>query len=159
MGPESLGGDDEEEDENGVEGEVTPPPHSPPPEDLPSLDDIFNRQAGIYVSARRTTWSRTKTGSVTGPPPQPHLALVCPDLQGVSVVLVVIGMSRLLGVLQVPPYSSAARVITAMLVGPSSSGAEDAEPPAKKVCPWFFLPVSSRYGIVRWLAPPPFLLL
>jgi hypothetical protein len=34
---ESLGWDVEEEDEDGVEGEVTPPPHSPLPEDLPSL--------------------------------------------------------------------------------------------------------------------------
>jgi hypothetical protein len=40
--PESLGGDDEEEDEDREEGEVTPPPHSLPPEDLPSLGDMFS---------------------------------------------------------------------------------------------------------------------
>jgi hypothetical protein len=34
---ESLGWDVEEEDEDGVEGEVTLPPHSSLPEDLPSL--------------------------------------------------------------------------------------------------------------------------
>jgi hypothetical protein len=40
--PESSGGDDEEEYEDREEGEVTPPPHSPLPEDLPSLGDIFS---------------------------------------------------------------------------------------------------------------------
>jgi hypothetical protein len=50
--PESLVGDDKEEDEYGVEGKVTPPPHAPPHESLPSLGDIFSRQAGITVSAR-----------------------------------------------------------------------------------------------------------
>jgi hypothetical protein len=45
--PKSLGGDDEEEDEDREEGEVTPPPHSLLPEDLPSLSDIFSRQARI----------------------------------------------------------------------------------------------------------------
>jgi hypothetical protein len=48
---ESSGGDDEEEDEDEEEGEITPPPHSPPPEDLPSLDDLFNQQMGIFVGA------------------------------------------------------------------------------------------------------------
>jgi hypothetical protein len=33
--PESSGGDDEEEDEDAEEGEVTPPPRSPLPKDLP----------------------------------------------------------------------------------------------------------------------------
>jgi hypothetical protein len=47
--PESSGGNDQEEDEYGEEGKVTPP-HSPPCEALPSLGDIFSRQAGIAVS-------------------------------------------------------------------------------------------------------------
>jgi hypothetical protein len=46
---ESSGGDDKEEDEDGEEGEVTPPPHSLSPKDLPSLGDIFSRQAGIFI--------------------------------------------------------------------------------------------------------------
>jgi hypothetical protein len=46
----SSRGDDEEKDEDGEEGEVTPPPHSLLPEDLPSFGDIFSRQAGISVS-------------------------------------------------------------------------------------------------------------
>jgi hypothetical protein len=41
--PESLGGDDEKDDEDREEGEVTPPPHSPPREALPLLGDIFSR--------------------------------------------------------------------------------------------------------------------
>jgi hypothetical protein len=45
----SSRGDDEEKDEDGEEGEVTPPPHSLLPKDLPSLGDIFSRQAGISV--------------------------------------------------------------------------------------------------------------
>jgi hypothetical protein len=51
--PESSGGDNEEEDEDREEGQVTPLPHSPPPEDLPSHGDIFSRQAGISVGVHR----------------------------------------------------------------------------------------------------------
>jgi hypothetical protein len=47
--PESLGGGIKEEDEDKEEGEVTPPPHSLPPEDLPSLGDLFSQQAGIFI--------------------------------------------------------------------------------------------------------------
>jgi hypothetical protein len=50
---ESSKGDDEEEDEDGEEGEVTPALHSPPREALPSLGDIFRRQAGIIIGARQ----------------------------------------------------------------------------------------------------------
>jgi hypothetical protein len=78
--PESSGGDNEEDDKDGEEGEVTPPPHSPLPEDLPSLGDLFSWQVGISVSMCRPKWPRTETGSSTGPSPQPRLALVSPDL-------------------------------------------------------------------------------
>jgi hypothetical protein len=54
--PKSSGGDDEEEDEDKEEGEVTPPSHSLPLEDLLSLDDIFNKQTGISVGAHRPKW-------------------------------------------------------------------------------------------------------
>jgi hypothetical protein len=50
---ESSGGGDEEEDEDGEEGVVTPPLHSTPREDLPSLSDLFSQQAGISVGGRR----------------------------------------------------------------------------------------------------------
>jgi hypothetical protein len=50
---ESLKRDNKEEDEDGEEGEVTPPPRSPPREALPSLGDIFNRKARIVVGARQ----------------------------------------------------------------------------------------------------------
>jgi hypothetical protein len=50
--PESSRGDDKELDEDGEEGEVTPPPHSLPCEALPSLGDTFSGQAGIVVGAR-----------------------------------------------------------------------------------------------------------
>jgi hypothetical protein len=40
---ESSRGDDEEEDEDRDEGEVTPPPHSLPLEDLIWLGDMFSR--------------------------------------------------------------------------------------------------------------------
>jgi hypothetical protein len=78
---------------------VTPIPHSPPPEDLPSLGDIFSRQAGISVGMRWLKWPWTEIVSSTGLLPQPCLALVSPDLQGMSVVPVVKGMPCLLGVL------------------------------------------------------------
>jgi hypothetical protein len=55
--PEFSGGDDEEEDEDGDEGEVTPLPHYPPSEDLPSLSDIFSQQAEIFIGAGRPKWS------------------------------------------------------------------------------------------------------
>jgi hypothetical protein len=48
-----LGGGIEEEDEDKEEGEVTPPPHYSPPEDLPSLGDLFNQQTGISVGTRQ----------------------------------------------------------------------------------------------------------
>jgi hypothetical protein len=44
----------------------------------------------------------------------------------------------------------------AMMVGSSLSGVGDAEPPAKKACPWSFLLVSSRYSIVRRFTLLPF---
>jgi hypothetical protein len=50
--PESSGADDEEEDKDMEEAEVTPPPHSPPLEDLPSLGDLFSQQAGVSIGAR-----------------------------------------------------------------------------------------------------------
>jgi hypothetical protein len=156
--PESSRGDDEEEDEDREEGEVTPRPHSSPPEDLPSLGDIFSQQVGISVGVRQLKWQQMETGSSTGLLPQPHLARVSLDLQGVSVVPVVTWMSHLLWVLQVPPFSPAGRVATTMMVGPSSSGARDVKPSAMKARPWSFLPVSSRYDIVRQLTPLPFFL-
>jgi hypothetical protein len=63
--PESLGGDDED----GEEGEVTPPPHSPPPEDLPSLGVIFSWQAGVSVGAGRPKQPQMENVSSIGPPP------------------------------------------------------------------------------------------
>jgi hypothetical protein len=63
-------------------------------------------------------------------------------------VLVVTRMFCLLGVLHVPTSSPAVGVTTVLMVGPSSSGAEDAEPSTKKARPWSFLTVSSRYGVV-----------
>jgi hypothetical protein len=33
--------------------EIPPSPHSPPPEDLPSLGDLFSQQTGISVGARK----------------------------------------------------------------------------------------------------------
>jgi hypothetical protein len=59
---------------------VTPPPHSPSPEDLPSLGDIFDWQARISISARRPKWPRIETEPLSGLPSQPHLALVSSDL-------------------------------------------------------------------------------
>jgi hypothetical protein len=97
--PKSSGRDDEEEDEDREEGEVMPPPHSPLHEDLPSLGDTFSRQARISVGAGWPKRSQTETVSPTGPPPQPHLTLVSPGLQGMRAMLVVMGMTYLLGVL------------------------------------------------------------
>jgi hypothetical protein len=45
-----------------------------------------------------------------------------------------------------------------MMAGPSSLGAKDVEPLAKKAHPWSSLPVSSWYGVVCWSAPLPFFL-
>jgi hypothetical protein len=40
--PKPSGDGNEEEDEDEEEGEITPCPHSLPPEDLPSLGDLFS---------------------------------------------------------------------------------------------------------------------
>jgi hypothetical protein len=50
---ESSGDVVEEEGEDEEEGEVTPSPHSPPPEDLPSLGNLFSQQAGISVGTHQ----------------------------------------------------------------------------------------------------------
>jgi hypothetical protein len=47
-------------------------------------------------------------------------------------VPVVMGIAHLLWVLQVPPSSPTARVVAAMMAGPSSSGSGGAEPLSKK---------------------------
>jgi hypothetical protein len=62
----SSGGDDEEEDEDEEEGEVTPPLHSPPPENLPSLSDLFSRQTGFSIGTRQPKRPRVETGPLTG---------------------------------------------------------------------------------------------
>jgi hypothetical protein len=59
---------------------VTPPPHSPSREALPSLGDIYSRQAGITFGACQPKWPQMETGSSTGRMPHPRLTLVSPDL-------------------------------------------------------------------------------
>jgi hypothetical protein len=77
--PKSMDADQEDEEE---EGEITRPPPSPPHEALPSLDDIFRRQAVISISALRSKWTQTETRSSIGSRPHPHLALVAPEFEG-----------------------------------------------------------------------------
>jgi hypothetical protein len=67
--PESLGGDDQKEDEDEEEGEVTPLPHSQSPEDLRSPDDLFSQQAGTSVGARQPKHPWTGTVASSGLPP------------------------------------------------------------------------------------------
>jgi hypothetical protein len=50
-------------------GEITLSPHSPPPEDLPSLGYLFIQQAGISIGARQLKRPQTGTGASSGPPP------------------------------------------------------------------------------------------
>jgi hypothetical protein len=70
-------------------------------------------------------------------------------------VHLVTGIAYLLGVLQVPRSLPAARVVTTMMVRPSSSGSGGMEPPSKRDRPSSFLPVSSLYAhsVVRWFTP------
>jgi hypothetical protein len=65
---------------DGLEGEVTPPPHSLPPDDLPSLGDIFSQQQRIFIDVHRPKQHQTEIGSSIGPLLQPHLELVSPGL-------------------------------------------------------------------------------
>jgi hypothetical protein len=67
--PESSGGASDEEDEDEEEGQVTPPFHSPPPKDIPSLSDLFNQQVGISVGVRGPKRPRTGTGASSSPLP------------------------------------------------------------------------------------------
>jgi hypothetical protein len=78
--PESSGGGVEEEDEDDEDGEVTPPPHSPLPKDLPSLGDLFSQQAGISIGVRQPKRPRTGTGASSSPPLLSSLTLVSSDL-------------------------------------------------------------------------------
>jgi hypothetical protein len=78
--PKSLGHGDEEGDDDEEEGEITPSPYSPPPEDLPSLGDFFSYQAGISIGARQPKHPQIGTRASSGPPPQASLALVSSDL-------------------------------------------------------------------------------
>jgi hypothetical protein len=64
--PESSGDDDEEEDKDKEEGKITTSPHSLPPEDLPSLGDLFSQQQGISVGACQTKCPRTGAGGLFG---------------------------------------------------------------------------------------------
>jgi hypothetical protein len=68
---ESSGDDDDEE-----YGEIIPSQPSPPPEDLPSLDDLFRQQAEISVSTCWAKCPRAGTRASSSPPPQSGLALV-----------------------------------------------------------------------------------
>jgi hypothetical protein len=78
--PESSGDDDEEEDEHEEEGEITPSPHSPPPEGLPSLGDLFSQQARISIGIRLMG-----TRASSGPLPPSDLLPVYSDVEGMSV--------------------------------------------------------------------------
>jgi hypothetical protein len=115
---ESMG----EKDEDGEEREMTPPPRSLQCKALHLLGDIFERQLGVAVDTRRLKWPRTETGPLTAPPPQPHLALVSPGLQGMSVVLTLMKTTHLFGISPVPLLLPDARVAMDMMVGPSSLG-------------------------------------
>jgi hypothetical protein len=62
--PESFDGEEEE-------GEVTPPPPSPPHETLPLFGDIISRHAGVEISVHQPKRTQTETGSLATLPPQP----------------------------------------------------------------------------------------
>jgi hypothetical protein len=94
-----LGGGNEEEDADEEEGEVTPHPHYPPPEDFPSPDKLFSQQEGISVGVHRPNCLWTRTGASSGPPPLSGTALVSSNLQGMSIPLVMMGIAHLLEVL------------------------------------------------------------
>jgi hypothetical protein len=82
---ESSGDDDVEEDEDEEVGEITPSPHSPPPEDVPSLGDLFSQQTGIFFGARQTKHSWMGAGGSSGSPPQSGLTLVYSVMHGMIV--------------------------------------------------------------------------
>jgi hypothetical protein len=60
--------------------EMTPSPHSPPPEGLPSLGDLFSQQARISVGIRLMG-----TRASSGPLPPSDLLPVYSDVEGMSV--------------------------------------------------------------------------
>jgi hypothetical protein len=82
-------------------------------------------------------------GPPTRPSLQPHLTLLSPNLQEMSVVPLVMWIAHLLGVLQVSPSTSDAGVATTMMVGSSSLGSGGVDPPSKRALPWSFLLMSS----------------
>jgi hypothetical protein len=72
-----------------------------------------------------------------------------------GVVPVLTKTTHLVGVLYVPLSLLTIEVAIGVMAWPFSLSPEGMEPPSKKVHPWSFLPVSSRYahGIVRWFIP------
>jgi hypothetical protein len=67
-------------------------------------------------------------------------------------VLVVIGITHLLGVLKVPTPSPAAEAVTSVMADPSLLGTGGVEPLFKMAHPWSFLSVSTQYvhGVDCW---------
>jgi hypothetical protein len=127
-------------------GEVTPPLHSLSREALPSLGNIFCRHMRVAVGACLSKWTQTETEQLTSSPPQPRLMQVSPDSQTSNVVPVLMRLTHLFRIVQVPSCLPIAEGATTMMVGPSSSSSGETEPPPKKSHLGSFLWMSSRYA-------------
>jgi hypothetical protein len=109
-------------------GEVTPPLHSLSREALPTLGNIFCRHMRVAVGACLSKWTQTETEQLTSSPPQPCLMQVSPDSQTLNVVPVLMRLTHLFRIVQVPSCLPIAEGATTMMVGPSSSSSGETDP-------------------------------
>jgi hypothetical protein len=100
---------------------------------------------GTTVCIQHPKRTQTETGPSVGLPQQPHLALVSHNSWGLSNVLVLMEMTHLPEILQVPSCSLAAMATSAVTARSSSSSPQGMEPPPKKAHFGAFLWVSCQY--------------
>jgi hypothetical protein len=126
---------------------------SPPRETLPPFSDIVRQQMGITVGVCKPNGTQAVTGPLAGLPQQPYLTLVSPNSRGRSIVPILMDLTHLPEISQVPLSSSAVVAATAMTAGSSSSSTEKIAPLPEKVHFGAFLRVSSRCmsGAAWWL--------
>jgi hypothetical protein len=142
---ESSGDGREEEYEDG-EGEIISPPHSPPPESLLLLGDLFGWLTRIPARARQATRPRADAGAASSLPSQLDLALVCSFWLVVCSCAADAWVAYLPSALLVPLPPLVAGATASVTVGSSASGSGDVQAPFKRPHPRSFLPSSSRYA-------------
>jgi hypothetical protein len=128
---------------------VTPPPHSPPCKGLPLLGDIFSKLVGIVVAVTGQNSPRQRPNHRLAHRCSPVSCWYCLTHENECCACVDEKNSPIWGFTS-PAILTGHWDCHRCVAGPSLLGPERAEPPSKKVHPWSFLWVSSRYA---WTCP------